>query len=170
LIEDLRTLSRADAGELPIEPEALSPFKLLERVQAIHKHQATQKNITLDVQAEKDLPDFSADPSRMMQVLNNLVENAFRYTPVGGKILLSACAVPGNVEMRVHDSGPGISKDDLERVFERFYRSDPSRQRDESGSGLGLAIAKSIVEKHGGRIWAESQPGDGATIIIRLPL
>ena len=74
------------------------------------------------------------------------------------------------MEFRVQDSGAGIAEDELERVFDRFYRSDPSRQRNEGGSGLGLAIAKSIVEKHGGRIWAESKPGEGTTIVVHLPI
>lgn len=170
LIEDLRTLSRADAGELPIEPQPVAPAKLLEKVQVIHKHHAAQKNIDIIVQADSNLPEVSADPGRMMQVLNNLVDNAFRYTPEGGHILLSAQVVNENLEIRVQDSGPGIKESDLERVFDRFYRSDPSRQRDESGSGLGLAIAKSIVEKHNGRIWAESEKGQGATIVLQLPM
>ena len=170
LIEDLRTLSRADAGELPIEPQLVAPGKLLEKVQAIHKHRAAQKNIAISVKDGSSLPDISADPGRMMQVLNNLVDNAFRYTPAGGQIHLSGQVVSGCLEIRVQDSGPGISQEDLERVFDRFYRSDPSRQRDESGSGLGLAIAKSIVEKHNGHIWAESKPGEGTTIIFQLPI
>ena len=78
--------------------------------------------------------------------------------------------VAEGLEIRVQDSGPGIAENELERVFERFYRSDPSRQRNAGGSGLGLAIAKSIVEKHNGRIWAESKPGEGTTIVIHLPI
>jgi two-component system, OmpR family, sensor histidine kinase BaeS len=169
LIEDLRTLSRADAGELPIEPQSIAPVDLLRKVQVVHKHRAAQKDIALEVEAAPALPDFSADLGRMQQVLNNLVDNAFRYTPSGGTIRLSAGRVDGQLEFRVQDTGPGIPPGDLERVFERFYRSDPSRQRDESGSGLGLAIARSLVEKHNGRIWAESLPGQGAAIVIRLP-
>jgi signal transduction histidine kinase len=170
LIEDLRTLSRADAGELPIEFQQLSPAKLLEKVQAIHKQTAAQKNIAISLQAESDLPEISADPGRMVQVLSNLVDNALLYTPDGGSVSLRAGVVGSDLEFRVQDSGAGIAEDELERVFDRFYRSDPSRQRNEGGSGLGLAIAKSIVEKHGGRIWAESKPGEGTTIVVHLPI
>jgi len=106
----------------------------------------------------------------MMQVLSNLLDNAVRYTPEGGQVLLAAQVVEDKLEIRVQDSGPGVAENELDRIFDRFYRSDPSRQRDESGSGLGLAIARAIVEKHNGRIWAESKPGEGTTIVIHLPL
>ena len=170
LIEDLRTLSRADAGELPIEFQLVSPATLLERVQAIHKQRAAQKNISLRVLDGAGLPEIFADPGRMVEVLSNLVDNALLYIPEGGVVNLSACLVAGDLEFRVQDSGPGIAENELNRVFDRFYRSDPSRQRNENGSGLGLAIAKSIVEKHNGRIWAESKPGEGTTIVIHLPI
>jgi signal transduction histidine kinase len=170
LIEDLRTLSRADAGELPIEFQSVSLAKLLEKIQTMHKQHAAGKNIAIELQVEPGLPEIPADPGRMVQVLSNLVDNALIYTPEGGRVLISARVVAETLEIRVHDSGPGIAEDELERVFDRFYRSDPSRQRNEAGSGLGLAIAKSIVEKHNGRIWAESKAGEGTTIVIRLPI
>jgi signal transduction histidine kinase len=111
----------------------------------------------------------------MTQVLTNILDNAFRHMPDGGKvpaeagrIVLAANRAEGGVELSIQDSGPGVGPDDLERIFDRFYRADPSRQRD-GGSGLGLAIAKSIVEMHGGQIRATSAPGEGLTIIILLP-
>ena len=170
LVEDLRTLSRADADELPIERQAIAPAKLLEDVWATHNHRAKQKNISLKAQAASDLPEIAVDPGRMMQVLSNLLDNALHYTPEGGQVLLSAQVVDEKLEIRVQDSGPGVAENELDRIFDRFYRSDPSRQRDESGSGLGLAIARAIVEKQDGRIWAESKPGEGTTIVIHLPL
>jgi two-component system sensor histidine kinase BaeS len=170
LIEDLRTLSRADAGELPIELRPVALEKLLQNVCAVHNHRAAQKNITLQVQVASDLPSVSMDPGRMMQVLNNLVDNALRYTPAGGSVKFSALVVDKMLEIRVQDSGVGIAEAELDRVFDRFYRADPSRQREEGGSGLGLAIARSIVEKHNGRIWAESRLGQGTTIVIHLPI
>ncbi len=105
----------------------------------------------------------------MSQVLNNLLDNALRYTPAGGHILLSARMVDKMLEIRVKDSGPGIAKEDLDRVFDRFYRSDLSRQRDEGGSGLGLAMPDPLLRNMGASIWAESDPGDGTTMVIRLP-
>jgi len=170
LVDDLRTLSLADADELPIERQRVVPATLLEDVKTAHTHRSGQKNITLDLQIAPHLPIINVDPGRLMQVLNNLVDNALRYTPEGGRVLLFAQMVGEKLEMRVQDSGSGVAADELERIFDRFYRSDPSRQRDEGGSGLGLAIARAIVEKHAGRIWAESKPGEGTTIVIQLPV
>ena len=170
LIEDLRTLSRADAGELLIEPQSIAPAKLLKDARAARLPRARQKAISLDVQVAPGIPEISVDPDRMMQVLSNLLDNALFYTPDGGRILLSARAVENGVEISVQDDGPGIAAEDLEHIFERFYRSDASRHRDDGGSGLGLAIARSIVEKHNGRIWAESIQGEGTKIFIRIPL
>jgi two-component system, OmpR family, sensor histidine kinase BaeS len=170
LIEDLRTLSRADAGELPMEMRLFDVAKLLENVCLVHNQRAAQKRITITAQTTPGLPMVSMDPGRMTQVLNNLVDNALRYTLEGGSIFLSANFVDGMLEIRTQDSGAGIPAAELNRVFDRFYRSDPSRQREQGGSGLGLAIARSIIEKHNGSIWAESQQGQGTTIVIHLPL
>jgi signal transduction histidine kinase len=116
------------------------------------------------------------DPDRLVQVLNNLLDNAARHTPSGGKITCRATVEGGGrtppsacVRLSVADTGPGIVQADLPFIFERFYRGDKSRQHNSNSSGLGLAIAKSIVEAHGGRIWVESQPGTGATFVIDLP-
>jgi signal transduction histidine kinase len=115
------------------------------------------------------LPDVDVDPDRMTQVLVNLLDNALRYTPAGGMITLSATRIQEGVAIVVKDTGPGIPSEDLNHLFERFYRGDKSRQREEGGSGLGLAIAKSLVESQGGQIQVESQLGEGATFIIELP-
>ena len=105
----------------------------------------------------------------MTQVLVNLLDNALRYTPAGGTISLAARQIPEGVAVVVKDTGPGIPAEDLSHLFERFYKGDKSRQREEGGSGLGLAIAKSLVEVQGGQIRVESKPGEGATFIIELP-
>jgi signal transduction histidine kinase len=106
----------------------------------------------------------------MTQVLRNLLDNAVRHTPTGGCVTLAARETPGGVELRVTDTGPGLPDTDLARIFDRFYRTDESRRRDEGGSGLGLAIARSIVLEHGGQIRAESEPGRGLTVIVTLPV
>jgi signal transduction histidine kinase len=169
LVEDLRTLSLSDADELHLNHHKTSPRDLLERAAAARKPEAKVKEIALPIESPAELPDVLVDPDRMTQVLVNLLDNALRYTPSGGNIKLSANRIQGSIEIKVKDSGPGIPPEDLEHLFERFYRGDKSRQREEGGSGLGLAIAKSLVESQGGQIQVESQPGEGAAFIIELP-
>jgi signal transduction histidine kinase len=169
MVDDLRTLSRADAGELALTYDLVSVQELVDQAIKAYRPQARKKDIELSVEASSDLPELNIDPDRMAQVLSNLLSNALRYTPEGGDITVSTKQTVGEVEIRVHDSGPGIDPEDLPYIFDRFYRTDKSRQRESGGSGLGLAIAKSIVEEHGGRILAESEPGEGTTIVIALP-
>ncbi len=169
LVEDLRTLSLSDAGELHLNRHKTSPGDLLERAAAARKSEAIAKDVTLQFETGADLPAVEVDPDRMTQVLVNFLDNALRYTPAGGKIKLSADRTQEGVKIEVKDTGPGIPSEDLDHLFERFYRGDKSRQREEGGSGLGLAIAKSLVESQGGQIRVESQPGEGAIFIIELP-
>lgn len=169
LVDDLRTLSLADAGVLSIDPQEVSPQKLLNDVQATYLHMASQKNIKIELNIASDLPMLNIDPGRMTQVLTNILDNALRHTPEGGQIELAAKEVQDGVEISIQDSGPGVKGEDVNRIFNRFYRTDGSRYREDGGSGLGLAIAKSIVEMHKGQIWAESKPGQGLKIAIRFP-
>jgi signal transduction histidine kinase len=170
LVEDLRTLSMADAGELPLNRQPTAPEDLLRRLKATYLHAAGQAGIALEVQADPNLPDLDIDPDRMAQVLGNLVSNALRYTPEGGRIVLAAHARNGAVTLLVRDTGHGISPEALPRVFDRFYRGDTARQQQAGESGLGLAIARSIVEAHGGTIAAESELGRGTVFVIELPV
>lgn len=167
LVEDLRLLSLADAGELMLNLEPSDPRRMLESVATRQAVAAQQKGISLRVEAGQDLSPVRMDPERMAQVFDNLVMNAFRYTPQGGEIVLAAKAVDGTVELEVRDNGSGITAEDLPYVFDRFYRGDKTRYH--SGeSGLGLAIARSIVEAHGGTITVKSTPGQGALFTITL--
>jgi two-component system sensor histidine kinase BaeS len=167
LIEDLRTLSLVDAGELPLMPQSIQPRSLLEQVAARHAVTAQQKGIVLQVQAGDNLPWVRIDIERMAQVLDNLILNAFRFTPAQGKVTLAASASEENVQIQVRDTGCGIAEADLAHIFDRFYRGDASRPQN-GESGLGLAIAKSIVEAHGGTIRVDSAPGQGAVFTISL--
>ena len=169
LVEDLRTLSRADAGELSMTLLPTDPHALLSKAATSHRPLAAEKGIKLEVDAEDNLPEIEVDPDRISQVLDNLLSNALRHTPQGGNIRLFARVVHNGVEIGVVDSGPGITPEALPHVFDRFYRADSARGRDLGGSGLGLAIARSIVESHAGSIQAESEPEQGAAIILRLP-
>ena len=171
LVGDLRTLSLADSGELPIHPQLLSPRTFLERAAAPYEHRVQQQNISLVVDTADDLPQIWLDESRILQVLGNLINNSLRHTPEGGKITLSAKTSGRKLEISVADTGSGISKDDIPHIFERFFRSDPSRFS-ESGetSGLGLAIAKAFVELQGGKILVESELGKGTVMRMTFPL
>jgi signal transduction histidine kinase len=174
LVNDLRTLSLADAGELSIAPQIIEPQRLLQEVAAIYQYQTQRKNIALDLDITSPLSQIEVDPGRITQVLTNILDNALRHTPEGGRITLSAkdANADEQVELVIQDSGPGLKAEELDRIFDRFYRVDASRQRDGAfpgGSGLGLAIARSIVQAHGGQLSAESETGKGLKVIIRLP-
>jgi signal transduction histidine kinase len=168
LVEDLRTLSLADAGELPLLLQNIAPQTILERQAARHAVAAQQAGLSLHVEASASLPEARLDVERMAQVFDNLMLNAFRHTPQGGKVTLAAQAQGETVQFQVRDNGSGIAPEDLAFIFDRFYRGDKARS---SGgeSGLGLAIARSIVEAHGGTISAVSAPNAGTTFTISLP-
>ena len=169
LVEDLRILSLADAGELTINPQIIEPERLLQEVASLYQYQSQRKNVSIELDIASPLSTIEVDPGRMTQVLTNIVDNALRHTPQGGKIILSAKEVNNQVELAIQDSGPGLEGEDLDRIFERFYRTDSARQREDGGSGLGLAIAKSIVQANGGQVSAESEAGKGLKVIITLP-
>ena len=168
LVDDLRTLSLAEAGELPLTRQTLPPGELLQRVAAAQRRIAQEKGLTLEVDVAPDLPSVYVDPDRLDQALTNLVTNAIRHTPTGGAIHLSALPSGNRIALQVHDTGEGIQPGDLPHVFDRFYRADRARAAPDA-SGLGLAITRSIVLAHGGEISAESQPGAGAAFTVYLP-
>ncbi|MBN1303317.1 MAG: HAMP domain-containing protein [Anaerolineales bacterium] len=170
LIEDLRTLSLADAGELRLEPQSVSIKKILDEVTNIFGFKLQQKKLSLNLSVSPNLPEIVVDPIRIVQVLTNILENALKYTPENGLITISAQVIENWLEITTLDCGPGVEPENLEYLFDRFYRTDPSRHRDQGGSGLGLAIAKSIVQAHSGQIRAENKPGAGLKISMRLPL
>ncbi len=168
LVEDLRTLSLADAGELKLIYQPVQPRDLLEQVRQSFEPLAAEQSVTLRVEADETLPAVQVDRERMVQVLGNLVSNALRYTPAGGTISLRARQQHDGVQLVVSDTGKGIEPEQLLNIFERFYRTEQARSEHQGESGLGLAIAKSIVEAHHGTIAAESQVGVGTSLIILL--
>jgi two-component system sensor histidine kinase BaeS len=168
LVEDLRTLSLADSGELSLMKLPTAPQSILEQALTRHARTAHELGIGLAVEAGAEtLPAVAVDAERMAQVLDNLIKNAFRFTPAGGEVSLSARAADKKVKLLVRDTGSGIAAEDLPHVFDRFYRGDKSRQQN-GESGLGLAISKSIVEAHGGAISVASAAGEGSTFTITL--
>jgi len=169
LVDDLRTLSLADAGELTLNRHLTAPAELLERVAASFASRAGAKGVDLRLEIGPLLPPVSLDPERIVQVLGNLVGNAIRYTPTGGTVTLRGLAANGGVLLQVVDTGAGIAPEQLPYIFERFYKADAARTVDETESGLGLSIAKSLVELHGGTLTAESGVGRGTVMGVWLP-
>jgi signal transduction histidine kinase len=163
LLDDLQTLATTEAGMLPLHQSMTELGEMLRDVAASFAPAAARTGVNLAVDSTAEV-SLEIDPVRIRQVLDNLVTNALRYTPEGGAIALGLTAVEGHAEITVHDTGRGLPADEASRMFERFVKS-----ADSGGSGLGLAIAKGLVEAHGGAIGAESAPGEGTTVTIRLP-
>jgi signal transduction histidine kinase len=170
MINDLLDLARSDAGKLRIEPEPTSVRSLARRVGRQMRPHFEERDQRFTVSVEKDLPDVEADPDRISQVLANLLMNANKYAPEGSEVRLAATRAGEEVEFAVSDDGPGLGEEELEHVFDRFWRAESGETQSVGGTGLGLAIAKSLVELHGGAITANSVPGEGATFRFVLPI
>ncbi len=172
LVSDLRELSLAEAGQLKLQPAPTDVAALARRTVESLRTVGDARGVALTLDLPGEPPVLNVDGDRIAQVLRNLLENAIRHSPPGGEVRLSLApeASPsGGLRVTVSDQGPGIPAEELDLVFERFYRSDPSRSRSTGGAGLGLAIVKLLVEAHGGRVWAESEPGRGARFILTIP-
>lgn len=180
LVRELLELSRIESGQIKLHVKAVDLRTLVVQAAERLRAQAARRGLDIAVQytGQDSFPQAMLDPDRIMQVLINLIHNAIKFTPVGGKIFLSVDrqreAETGRLneclEVRVRDTGVGIPPDDVGRIFERFYKVDKARTGNESGTGLGLAIAKHIIQAHGGEIWAESHYGQGSTFIFTIPI
>jgi two-component system phosphate regulon sensor histidine kinase PhoR len=170
LTEDLLKLARIEAGQLALEIKPAAIDSILDSCIETGRMKAVQKNIALETEYPPDLPLLHADVRSLQEILQNLLDNAIRYTPDGGRISLRAVVCGSEMKLSVSDTGIGIPKADQQRIFERFYRTDAARSRESGGTGLGLSIAKHLVEAHGGRIQVESEVGQGSIFSIFLPL
>jgi two-component system phosphate regulon sensor histidine kinase PhoR len=168
MAQELLDLSRIESGQVALQFDRVVPSRLLETSAERMRAQAERAGLTLTVVETAGLPEVRADRGRLEQVLVNLIHNAVKFTLPGGSVTLSAAADAGAVRFAVHDTGVGIAEEDLERIFERFFKSD--RARSGGGTGLGLSISRHIVEAHGGRIWAESQEGRGSDFFFTIPI
>ncbi len=168
LVDDLRTLALADADQLALEKRPTDISKLTRELGAQFTARAVGKHVSVQVDAEDETSPVNIDPDRIEQVLHNLLDNALRHTPEGGSIGIVLREGEGHVEVAVEDSGPGIPEEALPHVFERFYRADVGRSREQGGNGLGLTIARQLVELHGGELRAANRPEGGAVFTVRL--
>lgn len=170
LVQDLHQLALADSGRLSMHLRPCSIGNIFETILETIGVQMEDENITLVREIGQGLPAVEADAQRIEQVLLNLLANAIRHTPSEGRILVRAEQTDSDIQVSICDSGTGLSNQDLQHVFDRFYRADEARTSDDTGAGLGLSIAKALVEAHGGRIWAENTPGGGACFAFTLPV
>jgi two-component system phosphate regulon sensor histidine kinase PhoR len=168
MVTELLELSRIESGRVPLNEVPSRPIDIIRPAVERLQLQADRGGLDLKIECREDLPVVMADASRVQQVLVNLLHNAIKFTSPGGKVTVSAVHRDNWVQFAVSDTGIGIAPEDLPRIFERFYKVD--RSRASSGTGLGLAIARHLVEAHGGRIWAESEPGKGSTFYFIIPL
>jgi signal transduction histidine kinase len=170
LVNNLLDLGRIDFG-VGLQVEKVPILDIVERVTSSLQLQATQKKISLGVEIPKDLPQtVEADQALLQQGVYNLVENALKYTPQGGAVTVHLQCASNTLTFAIEDSGIGIPKNDLPRLFEKFYRGTNREALSQRGTGLGLAIVKSIAERHGGKVWVESELGHGSTFFLLIPL
>ena len=170
LVTDLRDLSLAQAGQLQLNLQAIDAGPVVRETLEALAPLADERGVAVRSDVPRGLPRIDADPDRLRQIVQNLAENAVRYTPPGGKVNVTMRADDaGGVRLAVSDTGVGVDAADLPHIFRHFYRADQSRARSSGGTGLGLAIVKSLVEAHGGRVTVESAVGRGSTFTITFP-
>lgn len=169
LVSDLRDLTLAQAGALPLQKTRVDLVDVCREVVEALQPWFEERGLSAEVRAEGPVHAWG-DPQRLRQVVQNLVHNAVRFSPPGGRVEVRLAAEGGWAEVAVADEGPGIPPEELERVFEPFYRADPARSRQGGGSGLGLAVVKHLVLAHGGTVRAERRPEGGSRFVVRLPV
>ena len=170
IVQDLLTLSRFDAGSVSFDFQQFSFQKAVQDVYNAQRLEAQKHRHSFTLECKGTIPEIRGDRVRIEQVLTNMLSNAIKYTPDGGRIRMSAGCSGDSVWCTVQDNGIGIPRKDLNRIFERFYRVDKARSRESGGTGLGLSIAYEITERHDGKIKVESQVGKGTSITVRLPV
>jgi signal transduction histidine kinase len=170
LVEQLLDLSRLESGDVPLEREAVDVGPLVSQVVTEVEVSSSGRLVHVEALIPEGTPPVSVDRERIHQVLFNLLDNAVRFTSPGGKVTVTAVRKDRHCEISVTDTGAGIPPEHLPFLFERFYRADQARSRGDGGTGIGLTIARSVVEAHGGRIWAKSHVGEGSVFTFELPL
>jgi signal transduction histidine kinase len=168
LVDDILFVARVDAGRLSLDMSSVDLAELTAASVESARPVAERKNVDLRLEAEPRMNPLWADPTRIAQLLDNLISNAVKFTPEGGSVTVVVAPRGDSAHLEVRDTGVGIPKDEVDKLFERFFRASTSTVA--AGTGLGLSIAKSIVEAHRGTISVESEQGEGTTLLVDLPL
>jgi signal transduction histidine kinase len=169
MIDDLLTVSRIQRGWLSVESEPVAIRALLGETVAAHRPAADQRGVQIAADAG-DLPTVVGDAGRLREVLSNLVDNALKFTPEGGRVTLEGVSAGDCVRVTVRDTGRGIPTDDLDRVFEQFFQVEQGDDVSRNGLGLGLFVCRDLIQRQGGVMWAESVPGHGTAICFTVPI
>jgi PAS domain S-box-containing protein len=170
LVNDLLDVNRVEEGKFGIHAQRQSIVPLLDRIVGTYEQSAAKKGVEFKALVARDIPELVFDSDKIEIVLSNLLDNAIKYTPAGGKIYVNAEPKGGSLVISVQDSGIGIPHDDADRIFTKFFRSSQAYLHHTDGSGLGLYVAKNIIDQHGGDIWFESAESAGTTFYVSLPL
>jgi two-component system phosphate regulon sensor histidine kinase PhoR len=170
LILDMLSLARIESGQAALELSDVDVAEVASRSIAAHEALAAAKGVALVDETASSLATVRADDEGLREILDNLIDNAVKYTPPGGRVVVRARPIDRYVAVEVEDTGVGIPAEHLDRVFERFYRVDKARSRELGGTGLGLSIVKHLAQSMGGQVAVESEPGRGSVFSVRLPL
>ena len=169
LVEDVLSLARLEAPGVPLSLTSIRLGVFLRGIMRDWEKKFAAKDLQAELDAPEDLPPLRADEGRLQEIVYNLLDNAVKYSPPGGRVVVRVALEGEEIQLSVSDAGAGIPQRDLPRIFERFYRADKARQRELGGTGLGLSIVKHIAQLHGGRVEAQSEIGRGTTIRVSFP-
>ena len=169
LINDMLVISKSESKEMKLELKKVNIEKILESISSMYKERIDKKSQKLIFEIANNFTEITADEEKLIQIFSNLIDNAIKFTGQGGVITVKCYDVQDKIKIEVSDTGIGIPKEHLPRIFERFYRVDKARSREMGGTGLGLAIVKHLIQLHGGTVSVESQPGRGSSFTVVLP-
>jgi signal transduction histidine kinase len=170
LVSDLADISRIESGNMRLEPREVPVWDVIDEVVTLTRTQVTQKNQTVTVDIPQELPKAWCDRNRLAQILTNFVSNANKYTPEGGAIVVQAIRTNGMIQVKVQDNGLGMTPEDQQKLFSKFFRSADDKIREAPGTGLGLSITKNLIELQGGKVWFESEFRKGTSFYFTVPI
>jgi signal transduction histidine kinase len=170
LVSDLADISRIESGNIRLEPREVPVWDVIDEVVTLTRTQVTQKDQTVTVDIPQELPKAWCDRNRLAQILTNLISNAIKYTPEGGAVIVQAILIKEMIQIKVEDNGLGMTPEDQEKLFSKFFRSADDKVREAPGTGLGLSITKNLIELQGGKVWFESEFRKGTSFYFTVPI